>query len=143
MLTMTIKIKKLEPDAILPRYAHPGDVGLDLFSREECVIPPGGHHLFSLGFALEFPNGYMAKVMDKGGVAKEGVHALGGVFDAGYRGDYLIHLVNHGDKPFEVKKGQKIAQLVMLPVEIVAIEEAQELSTSARGEGKFGSTGKF
>jgi dUTP pyrophosphatase len=140
---MKVKIKKLQEDAKLPSYAHPGDVGLDLYSREDTVIEPGKHYLFDIGVAIEFETGYAAIVKDKGGVSKSGVHSMGGVFDAGYRGTYIIHLVNLGHEPYEVKKGQKIAQLIIFPVAIADIQEVDELSDSARGEGRFGSTGKF
>ncbi len=140
---MEIKIKKLQPDAIIPSYAHPGDVGMDLYSREDYVLEPNSSHLFDIGIAMEFAEGYGAIVMDKGSVAKQGVHTMGGVFDAGYRGTYMIHLFNHGKKPFEVKKGQKIAQILILPVQIPKLTEVDELSDSARGDGRFGSTGKF
>ncbi len=141
--SMEIKIKKLEADAIIPSYAHPGDIGMDLYSREEFIIEPNTSHLFDIGVAMEFEEGYGAIVMDKGSVSKQGVHTMGGVFDAGYRGTYLIHLFNHGTAPFVVSKGQKIAQIVVLPVQIPTLTEVDELSESARGEGAFGSTGKF
>ncbi len=140
---MEIKIKKLQPDAIIPSYAHPGDIGMDLYSREDVTIAPNASHLFDIGVAMEFEEGYGAIVMDKGSVSKQGVHTMGGVFDAGYRGTYMIHLFNHGKEAFEVKKTQKIAQIVILPVQIPTLTEVDELNDSARGEGAFGSTGKF
>lgn len=141
---MKIKIKKLKDEAILPNYAHPGDVGLDLYSLEEKTLQPMERYIFFLGFALEFPNGYGAIVKDKGGPpAKYGLCTFGGVFDAGYRGEYNVFLMNLNTEPVTIKKGQKIAQLVIFPVEIVDLETATELSDSARGEGKLGSTGEF
>lgn len=140
---MEIKIKKMKPDAIIPSYAHPGDIGMDLYSREDVTIAPGSSHLFDIGIAMEFDEGHGAIVMDKGGVAKQDVHTMGGVFDAGYRGTYLIHLFNHGTQAYKVQKGQKIAQIVVLPVMIPTLTEVDELNDSARGEGRFGSTGKF
>ena len=94
------------------------------------------------GFALEFPEGYGAIVKDKSSISKAGLHTMGGVFDAGYRGEYNVHLVNLSDKPYTVEKGDKVAQLVILKVEIPEIEEVEELSDSSRGAGAFGSTGK-
>lgn len=141
-MTLTIKIKRLHPEAKLPSYAHPGDVGLDLYSLEQVTIKPGEHHRFYNGFALEFPIGYGGIVKDKGSIAKAGLHTMGGVFDAGFRGEYNVHLVNLGAEPYTVEKGDKVAQLVLLPVEIAKIEEVQELSDSSRGTGQFGSTGK-
>jgi dUTP pyrophosphatase len=127
----------------LPGYAHPGDVGLDLYSLEDFELKPGERHIFLSGFALEFPPGYMAKVLDKSGLAKNyGLHALGGVFDAGYRGEYNVNLINLGQEPYQIKTGDKIAQLVILPCEQAEFEETEELGESSRGEGKFGSTGR-
>jgi dUTP pyrophosphatase len=139
---MQIKVKKLKEGAKLPTYAHPGDVGLDLFSMEDATILPGEHHRFYHGFALEFPEGYGAFVMDKSSISKAGLATLGGVFDAGFRGEYNTHLVNLGKEPYNVEKGDKVAQLVILPVAIGKLEETSELSDSSRGEGSFGSTGK-
>ena len=139
---MKIKIKKLKEDIKMPQYALPGDVGMDLFSMEDAVIPPGGHQQFYHGFALEFPIGYAAIVKDKSSFAMAGLHTTGGVFDAGFRGEYNTHLVNLSEKPYAVEKGDKVAQLLILPVEIVELEEASELSSSTRGTGAFGSTGK-
>lgn len=140
---MKLKIKKLYSNTILPSYAHPGDAGLDLYSREEKTLLPGGRHNFLLGFALEFASGYAAIIKDKGGPAhKYGLHTIGGVFDAGYRGEYNVELVNLGKESYRISRGDKIAQLVILPVAVAGLEEVEELSQSSRGEGKFGSTGK-
>ncbi len=139
---MRIKIKKLKEDAQLPKYYHPGDVGMDLYSMEEVTIPPMAHHRFFHGFALEFPAGYAAIVADKSSISKSGLIHMGGVFDAGYRGEYNTHLVNLSDKPYTVEEGDKVSQLIIYPVAIVDLEEVAELSDSARGEGAFGSTGK-
>ena len=126
----------------MPNYAHPGDVGLDLYSLEEKVLSSGEHYIFPLGFALEFSEGYAAIVKDKGSISKAELHTMGGVYDAGFRGEYNVHLVNLGIKPYSVEKGDKIAQLVIYPVEIAKVEEVDNLSDSSRGEGHFGSTGR-
>lgn len=139
---MKLKIKRLHPDAKLPTFAHPGDVGLDLYSLEEKTIEPGEHARFMNGFALEFPIGYAAIIKDKSSISKAGLHTMGGVFDAGYRGEYNVHLVNLSDKSYTIEKGDKIAQAVILKVELPEIEEVEELSDSSRGTGAFGSTGK-
>jgi dUTP pyrophosphatase len=139
---MKIKIKKLKEDAKLPKYHHPGDVGMDMYAMETVTIKPMEHYRFWHGFALEFPEGYAAVVMDKSSISKAGLLHMGGVFDAGYRGEYNTHLVNLSDQPYVVEKGDKVSQLVIVPVSIVELEEVAELSKSARGEGGFGSTGK-
>ena len=139
---MKIKIKKLKENAKLPTYHHPGDVGMDLYSMETVTIPTMGHYRFWHGFAMEFPVGYAAIVKDKSSISKAGLHQMGGVFDAGYRGEYNTHLVNLSSEPYTVEEGDKVAQLVIFPVEIAEFEETDTLSDSARGEGMFGSTGR-
>lgn len=139
---MKIKVKKLKQNAKLPTYAHPGDVGMDLYSMEEKILMPGEHHFFYHGFALEFPEGYGALVMDKGSISKAGLKTMGGVYDAGYRGEYNTHLVNLSDKPYTIEVGDKVAQLVILPVVIGELEESDTLNDSSRGHGAFGSTGR-
>jgi len=142
---MQIKIKKLKADIKMPEYAHPGeDVGLDLFSQEDYILKPGERRVFNIGFALEFPSGYAAIVKDKSSLPNHyGVHTMGGVYDAGYRGEYNVQLINLGQENVEIKQGQKIAQLVIFPVALCELVETDELSESARGAGQFGSTGKF
>ena len=139
---MKIKIKKLKENAKLPKYHHPGDVGMDLCAMETVTVAPGEHYRFWHGFALEFPEGYAGIIMDKGSISKAGFAHMGGVFDAGYRGEYNTHLVNLSDKSYTFEEGDKVSQLVILPVVIGELEEVETLSESARGEGKFGSTGK-
>jgi dUTP pyrophosphatase len=139
---MNLKIKKLKDGAKLPTYAHPGDVGMDMYALETIVIPPRGHHRFWHGFALEFPAGNAALVMDKSSISKAGLKTMGGVFDAGYRGEYNTHLVNLSDQPYTVESGDKVSQLVITPVVIADLEIVDELSDSARGTDGFGSTGK-
>lgn len=141
-MSVTLKIKRLKDDAKLPTYAHPGDVGLDMYAMEEVTIPPMGHHRFYHGFALEFPEGFAAIVKDKGSISKAGLHTMGGVYDAGFRGEYNTHLVNLSDEPYTVEVGDKVAQLIIYPVEIAKLEEVDELENSSRGEGQFGSTGR-
>ncbi len=127
----------------MPTYAHPGDVGLDMCSLEDYVLKPGERHIFFVGWALEFPEGYAAIVKDKSGLPKNfGLHTMGGVYDAGYRGEYNTNLINLGQESYEIKKGDKIAQLIIFPVEIAKLEEVEELTESSRGEGRFGSTGR-
>jgi dUTP pyrophosphatase len=140
---MILKIQKIYPDVKLPSYAHSGDVGLDLYSREDYNLEPGERKLFALGFKMEFPIGYAVIVKDKGSLPKNaGIHTMGGVFDAGYRGEYIITLINLGQEAYQISAGDKIAQLVIFPVVIAELEEANTLSETSRGEGRFGSTGR-
>ncbi len=139
---MEIKVKRLSQEAILPDYAHEGDAGMDMYSIEDYVLKPGERKMFNCGFSLEFESGYAAIVKDKGGPPfKGGIHTMGGVFDAGYRGEYNTMLINLGAEDYIVEKGQKIAQLIIFPVVIAGLKEVESLSDSSRGEGRFGSTG--
>ena len=137
-----VKIKKLKENAIVPRYAHPGDAAMDLFSTEDCVVPVGKRRLVSSGISMELPEGYFSSIRGKSGLAaKKGICILGGVIEYTYRGDYGVIVLNTGDEDFEIKVGDKIAQVVIAPVASVEIEEVEELSESVRGDGAFGSTG--
>ncbi len=139
---MKIKIKKLHKDAKLPKSHHSGDVGLDLYSMEEYTIKPGERHYFYHGFALEFPEGYAAIIKDKSSISKAGLHTMGGVFDAGFRGEFNTLLVNLSNEPYTIEAGDKVAQLVIFPVALAELEETDKLSESSRGLGRFGSTGR-
>jgi dUTP pyrophosphatase len=137
-----VKIKKIHPEISILSYSHPGDAGLNVFSLEDYTLQPGERHVFNLGFALEFEEGYGAFMKDRSSMSRNaGVHVLGGVFDAGYRGEYNVLLVNLGSEAYKIEKGYKIAQLVILPVGLAEFTEVEELSESSRGEGRFGSTG--
>lgn len=139
---MQIKVKKLKPEAKMPKYHHPGDVGMDVYSMETVTLMPGEHHRFYHGFAMEFPVGYAAIIKDKSSISNAGLHTMGGVFDAGFRGEYNTHLVNLSDKSYTVEEGDKIAQIIIYPVEIADLVETDSLSESERGTGGFGSTGR-
>jgi dUTP pyrophosphatase len=140
---MKIKLKRLYPDLQIPSYAHSGDAGLDIYSLENVAIKPGERHHFKTGFSLEMPSGYVALIWDKSGLAsKSGLTNFGGVIEYTYRGEYGVVLYNAGEEEYSIKKGDKIAQLLIQKIETAEIEEVDELSESPRGEGGFGSTGK-
>jgi dUTP pyrophosphatase len=137
-----VKIKKLVKGAVLPSYGHPGDAGLDFCSIENFVLGPGMMKMFSTGISMEIPEGYVALAWGKSGISsKKGIAILGGVIDAHYRGEYKIILQNTSLDDFEVIAGDKIAQVLIQPVESAEIEIVDELSETSRGEGGFGSTG--
>lgn len=139
---MEIKVKKLKENSKIPKRHHPGDVGFDLYSMEEYTIAPGERHYFYHGFALEFPEGYAGIIKDKSSISKAGLHAMGGVFDAGFRGEYNTLLVNLSNEPYTIEEGDKVSQLVIFPVVLGEMKEVDELSDSSRGSGQFGSTGR-
>ncbi len=140
---MELLIKKLNPEAKLPSYAHEGDAGMDLFAVEEVSVPPMGRVLVGTGIAMEIPIGYVGLVWDKSGLSNSyGIKTLGGVIDAGYRGEIKIGLINLGTEDYKISAGHKVAQMLIQKVEHPQIVEVGELSDTARGDGGFGSTGK-
>ncbi|TSC93353.1 MAG: dUTP pyrophosphatase [Candidatus Berkelbacteria bacterium Licking1014_7] len=139
---MKIKIKIIDKRAKMPEYARSGDVGMDVFALEDIIIPSRMVVNINLGFALEFPTGFVARMSDKSGLGKRGIHVFGGVYDAGYRGEYNVSLYNSTSDDFLSKLGEKLAQIIIYPVEIVKLEKVDNLSESIRGKGRFGSTGK-
>jgi dUTP pyrophosphatase len=141
-MNVKIQLKKLHPDVQLPAYAHPGDAGLDLFSRETRTLEQGEPHLFKLGFSLELPEGFVAIIKDKSGLGLRGITTLGGVIEHTYRGEYGVLLLNTTERSYFVKPGDKIAQLLIMPIATAELEEVSELSETKRGAGGFGSTGR-
>lgn len=142
--TMKLQIKKLKPSAILPKYAHIDDVGLDLFSIENIEILPGASHLIPTGIAVSLPPNTEAQIRPRSGLAlKHQITVLNspGTIDGGYRGEIGVILINHGKTSFNVTIGMKIAQMVISPILRVDIEPVEELSTTVRGDNGFGSTG--
>ena len=138
-----IKVKRLHPEAKLPYYDHPGDAGLALHSVEGKVLAPGERYSFDTGVGMEFPEGFVGLIMDRSGLAsKHGIKTMGGVGDAGYRGSYHVIMVNLSGESYEVQKGDKIAQMLIMPVARVTVEEVTELSDTSRGAAGFGSTGR-
>ena len=108
-----IKIKKLHSDAIIPHYAHDGDAGLDLYSVENHLIQPVERIMVATGIAIELPKGHVSLIWDKSGVAaKGGIKTMGGVCDANYRGEYKVIMFNTSKQAYEIKKGEKIAQVL-------------------------------
>jgi dUTP pyrophosphatase len=139
---MQLSVKKLHPEAKLPTRAHASDAGLDLYSVEDMVLAPGQRHGVATGVAFAIPNGYVGLVWDKSGVALNGgVTCLGGVVDAQYRGEVKVIVLNTSDTPYEIKSGQKIAQLLIQEVALPEVVEVENLDDTSRGDGGFGSTG--
>ncbi len=140
---MKMKVKKITPEAKLPSYGHKGDAGMDLFSSVEHVLARGAVYAVPTGIKVEIPRGYVGLIWDKSGISLKGVHRLAGVVDAGYRGEVKVVLINWGQSPLFIEKGMKIAQLLIQTIEEVEVVEVEDLEDSSRGEGGFGSTGKF
>ncbi|MFW5885280.1 MAG: dUTP diphosphatase [Patescibacteria group bacterium] len=139
---MQIKIKKIDKEAILPKVALAGDAGMDLYSAEDKFLNPGERASVKTGIAIKIPQGYAGLIWDKSGVShKQGIKTLGGVIDSNYTGEWFIGIVNLGKEPFEIKKGQKIAQVLFQKISLPEIELAEELEETNRNNNGFGSTG--
>jgi len=143
-IMMQLKVKRLNPAAILPSYARAGDAGLDLFAVKALSIAPGASALVPTGIAIELPPGTEGQVRPRSGLAlKHAITVLNtpGTVDEGYRGEVGVILINHGQTMFAVEAGMKIAQLVVTPRIQVEVAEVAALQDSERGAGGFGSTG--
>ncbi|MDE0829120.1 MAG: dUTP diphosphatase [Vicinamibacterales bacterium] len=143
-MTVQLRVKRLTPSATLPRRAHPGDAGLDLCAAIDLDIPPGATRLVGTGLSLELPPGTEAQVRPRSGLAlKHSVTVLNapGTIDEGYRGEVSVILINHGPSVFEVKRGMRVAQLVVQPTLAVDVTDTAVLSDTSRSQGGFGSTG--
>lgn len=139
-----VKFIKINEDAIIPNYAHNGDAGMDIYSICDITIEPMNWKLVPTGLKMELPEGTEAQVRSKSGIAlKNGVFVLNspGTVDENYRGEVGVILYNLSKETFVIKKGQKVAQMVICNVEYVDTCEVAEISQSDRGEGGFGSTG--
>lgn len=133
----------------LPRQQSAGAAGVDLLAAlgisETVTIPPGGRELVPCGFSMALPEGYEAQVRPRSGLAaKHGVTVLNapGTIDADYRGEIKVILINHGQQSFEIRRGDRIAQMVVAPVSAVIFTEREDLDATERGNGGFGSTGR-
>ena len=141
---MNIRIKRLHPDAALPRYAHGAseDAGLDLRAVERVVLSPGAAQAVPTGLAIELPPGYEAQVRPRSGMAlKHSVTVNFGTIDPGYRGEIRVVMFNLGRADYVVEAGDRIAQLVVARYEAIEWDEG-DLGDSARGTGGFGSSGR-
>jgi dUTP pyrophosphatase len=142
-----IKLTRLAhgQDLPLPVYASEGAAGLDVTAADELVLQPGERHAVATGFAIEIPRGHEVQVRPRSGLAlKHGITCLNtpGTIDSDYRGEVKVILVNLGSEPFEIRRGERIAQLVPAPVLRADFVEVEELVQTARGSGGFGSTGR-
>lgn len=140
---MELRIQKIHPSARIPTYAHHSDAGFDLYAIESVVIPVGARVLVGTGIAMEIPDDYAGLIWDKSGLSNTyGLKTLGGVVDAGYRGEVKVGIINLGTKDYEVTMGDKIAQMIIQKIEHAEIKEVTELSDTVRSKSGFGSTGK-
>jgi dUTP pyrophosphatase len=140
-----IKFKKLYSDAIIPKQMREGDAGLDIYSYEDALLEPLKVKLVKTGVSVEIPPEYEGQVRPRSGLAIN--HSIGvlnspGTIDSNYRGEVCIILINFGDKAYQIKKGDRIAQLVIASVPKVMVGLSEELTDTVRGSDGFGSSGK-
>jgi dUTP pyrophosphatase len=143
-VTVKVRVKRLSPDAKVPRTAKKGDVAFDLYSIIDYELRPGERFAVPTGIAVEIPPGYEGQVRPRSGLAlKEGITVLNtpGTIDSGYRGEVKTIMINHNGESFKITKGMRISQLAIRPVPEVEFIEVDDLSDTERGEGGFGSTG--
>jgi dUTP pyrophosphatase len=140
-----VLVRRLDPGVPLPEYAHPGDAGVDLVTTVDCTLAPGERALLPTGLAIALPAGYAAFVHPRSGLAvRHGVTLVNapGTIDAGYRGEIKVSIINLDPQhPVDLRRGDRVAQLVVQRVEHAVFHEVQTLPGSDRGEGGFGSTG--
>jgi len=144
---LDVQVQRLDPDLPLPSYAHPGDAGADLLTTVDVTLAPGERALVPTGVALALPEGYVALVHPRSGLAaRHGLSIVNapGTVDAGYRGEIKVLLINQDPaEPIELRRGDRIAQVVVQRFERARFVEVAELPASVRGDGGYGSTGGF
>ncbi len=143
-MTLTVSIRKLVDDAIVPSFASEGSSGADLYASEACSIAPHTHSLIPTGIAIAMPPGVEAQIRPRSGIAlKYGVTVLNtpGTIDADYRGEIKVILINHGMEAFAVTRGMRIAQMVFSRVEKIRFQIVAELERTVRDAGGFGHSG--
>lgn len=141
---VALKIRRLDPDLPVPRYAHPGDAGMDLAAAEDVTVGPGERVAVGTGLVIAIPPGWVGLVHPRSGLAlRHGLTVVNapGTVDAGYRGELKVLLVNLGDEPVDIARGERVAQLLLQRVGRAVIAESDDLDETSRGEGGFGSTG--
>jgi dUTP pyrophosphatase len=143
---MSLRVRRLDPDAKLPTRAHDGDAGLDLYALEGATLGPGERTSLGTGIAVEIPPGRAGLVLPRSGLAaRHGIALVNapGLIDSGYRGEVRVLLLNTDrDQPCEIQRGDRIAQLVLVAVEALDLVVVDELELSERGGGGFGSSGR-
>ena len=137
----SLKTLRINADAVLPTRAHPDDAGLDLYGLEDVYLEVGQGKVAKTGVALALPPGHVGLIADRSSLAKKGIKTAGGVIDAGYRGEIQVVLWNISPDPVQLKRGERIAQLLILPIATPAVAEVTSLDETQRGLGGFGSTG--
>lgn len=139
-MSVTLKVRKIHPDAVLPKYAHSGDAGMDVVAVSREITDK--YIEYRTGLAFEIPEGYVCLIFPRSSVSKKDMVLCNsvGVLDSGYRGELLLRFKRFGEEIYDV--GEKVGQIMIIPHPYMKIEEVENLSESLRGEGGWGSTGR-
>ena len=137
-----IEFKKINPAAILPTRAHEGDAGLDLYSDEALTLQPGEGRVVKTGISMALESGFVGMIADRSSMGKRGIKVTGGIIDAGYRGEIGVILWNWSKDKVEFQTGDRIAQLLIIPVATPTPILREEIRETSRGSGGFGSSGR-
>ena len=138
-----IQVKLLNPEATLPTKTNPTDAGFDLYSTVDADILPGQRKLLPTGVSMAIPSGYYGRIADRSGNAFSlGLHVLAGVVDSHYRAEVKVLLVNLSDVPVEIKRGHRIAQIIITSISNLPLTQVDELDSTDRGTSGFGSSGR-
>jgi dUTP pyrophosphatase len=139
---MKIRFKKIKDQAIAPSRGSDHSAALDLYACQEVKLIPGQQALIDTGIILEIPHGYWGSIRDRSGLAvKHGLHVMAGVIDSDYRGEIKVALINLSQESYQIKAGDRVAQMIISKHEEPEMEEVEELEATSRGENRFGSTG--
>ena len=139
-----VPLRRLDPDLPLPRRAHADDAGVDLYSAEDVELAPGQRQLVGTGVAVALPTGTVGLVHPRSGLAaRQGLSIVNapGTVDSGYRGEIKVGVINQIGEAYTIEPGERVAQMVILPVSMMPVEEVETLGETDRGAGGFGSTG--
>ena len=142
---MNLSLLKLDKELPTPTRAHPDDAGLDLYARHPLELEPGERSTVETGVALAIPSGYAGLVLPRSGLASRngiGVVNSPGLIDAGYRGEIRVVLVNLGERRVSIARGDRIAQLLVVPIAVPRVEVVASLDVTERGQSGFGSSGR-
>lgn len=139
---MKIKVKKLKVNAILPQMMRQGDAAFDLATCEDVLLHPGETKIIPTGLVLEIPEGFVGNIRDRSGLsAKHALHTLAGIIDSNYRGEIGVVMTNLSQTDYNIKTGDRVAQMLIQKIEMTEFEEVEEVSDTNRGEAGFNSSG--
>jgi dUTP pyrophosphatase len=137
-----VKVKRLHEYAKIPSYGSSESAGFDIYAIADEIAKPGEVKMIPTGLSFEIPEGTHLQVWDRSSLGKKGIHMYGGIIDSDYRGEFHFLLYNSTSEDFEIKKGDRVCQVLLLPVFRAEFKEVSNLEDTDRGEGGFGSTGR-